>query len=566
MKRYLIVFSIAILICVVAPFSVNAETSLSDIYISVTDAKSAIQDKDNEAFNKHINEIKQNWDKAQKKDHKLVGKIDKDIKKIERSQSSNDKTDALNELTNDLIDYEKVLNPVDKQAKRDQLQNQMAPLIKDITQAISKKDFEKAKFINNKLNATWTKNEKIVREEDIGRYGQIETALMFTRIELTKDKVDPTSVQMQVDQLKKELDDYHAGKKSDAKTSNQDVNILNEHLESAIKNIKNDHLAKSKQDLQQFIMAWPNVESEISTKNGSLYTKIEQEIPQYAGQLNESNKDEINNKLNTLNQEIKSTISKTSYTFWDAALILLREGVEALLIIMALLTVTSKSKQKKASKWIISGSVFGIVLSVVLAFVFKSIFDNLGSTRELTEGIVGISSVVLMIIVGMWLHSKSSLATWQNFINKNMDKAMSTGSILTFGLVAFLSVFREGAETIIFYLGIVGNISTWSLILGILIATSILVVIAVFFNQITKWIPIHRLFLIMSIFIFMLAFKILGVSIHTLQILNIVPQHTINQLPFIEHIGFYPTYETVIPQIILIVIVGVYYITSRKNK
>ncbi|UXV32755.1 FTR1 family iron permease [Mammaliicoccus sciuri] len=565
MKRYSIVFSLVAILFMLLSLTAKAETSLSDIYISVTDAKSAIQDKDEKAFDKHFKEIKDNWQSTNKKDHKLVKKIDQDIEKIEKTTSQKDRESALNTLTSDLIDYEKVLNPVDKKKKRDQLQNEMQPLIKNITKAISDKDFEKAKTINNQLNATWTKNEKIVREEDIGRYGQVETALMFTRIELTKDKVDANSAQMQVDQLKKELDDYHAGKKSDAKTSDQDVNILNEHLDTAIKNIKNDDLAKSKQALQQFIIAWPNVESEISTRNGALYTKIEQKIPQYAGQLDEDNKDDIGSQLETLNQEIKSTISKTSYTFWDAALILLREGVEALLIIMALLTVTRKSEQTKASRWIVTGSVIGIVLSIALAFIFKAIFENLGSTRELTEGLVGIGSVILMIIVGIWLHSKSSLDSWQNFINKNMDKAMSTGSIVTFGLVAFLSVFREGAETIIFYLGIVGKISTWSLILGIIVASVILSLIAIFFNQITKWIPIHRLFLIMSLFIFILAFKILGVSIHTLQILNIVPQHTINHLPFIDLIGFYPTYETLIPQLALVILVVIYYTMSKKK-
>ncbi|MCJ0951005.1 FTR1 family iron permease [Mammaliicoccus sciuri] len=565
MKRYSIVFSLVAILFMLISLTAKAETSLSDIYISVTDAKSAIQDKDEKAFDKHFKEIKDNWQSTNKKDHKLVKKIDQDIEKVEKTMSQKDRESALNTLTSDLIDYEKVLNPVDKQKKRDQLQNEMQPLIKNITKAISDKDFEKAKTINNQLNATWTKNEKIVREEDIGRYGQVETALMFTRIELTKDKVDASSAQMQVDQLKKELDDYHAGKKSDAKTSDQDVNILNEHLDTAIKNIKNDDLAKSKQALQQFIIAWPNVESEISTRNGALYTKIEQKIPQYAGQLDQDNKDDIGSQLETLNQEIKSTISKTSYTFWDAALILLREGVEALLIIMALLTVTRKSEQTKASKWIVTGSVIGIVLSIALAFIFKAIFENLGSTRELTEGLVGIGSVILMIIVGIWLHSKSSLDSWQNFINKNMDKAMSTGSIVTFGLVAFLSVFREGAETIIFYLGIVGKISTWSLILGIIVASVILALIAIFFNQITKWIPIHRLFFIMSLFIFILAFKILGVSIHTLQILNIVPQHTINHLPFIDLIGFYPTYETLIPQLALVILVVIYYAMSKKK-
>ncbi len=564
MKRYLIAFSITILMCLVIPITVKAEISLSNIYISVTDAKTALQDKDTKAFEAHFKDIKENWSKVNKKDHKLVNTINNDIENIEKSNSNDEKIKSLNTLTTDLIDYEKVLNPVDKQAKRDKLQNQMQPLIKEMGTAISNKDFDKAVVINNKLNSTWTNNEKIVREENIGRYGKIETALMFIRIELTKDKIEQGSAQMQVDQLKKELDDYHAGKQSDAKTSNQDVTVLNEYLDEAIRNIKNNKLSKTKQDLQSFIVAWPNVENEIGTRNGELYTKIEQKIPQYVGQINESNKDDIQAELETLDQEIKSTISKAGYTFWDAALILLREGVEALLIIMALLTVTRKAEQTKASKWIMSGSLLGIILSIALAFIFKAIFENLGSTRELTEGIVGICSVILMVIVGAWLHSKSSLESWEKFINKNMDKAMSTGSLLTFGLVAFLSVFREGAETIIFYLGIVGKISTWSLILGILVAVFILILIAVFFNQITKWIPIHRLFFIMSLFIFLLAFKILGVSVHTLQILNILPQHTINHLPFIDLIGLYPTYETVIPQLILIVIVMIYYMMSKK--
>jgi len=564
-KRYLTIFSIAMFICLIAPLTIKATTSLSEIYISVTDAKTAIQEKDKQAFKQHFKEIKDNWQKVNQNDHKLVQTINEDIHKVEESKSPEDKEKALNKLTSDLIDYEKVLNPVDKQKKRDQLQKEMQPLIQEISKAITDKDFEQAQAINNQLNATWTKNEAIVREEDIGRYVQIETRLMFIRIALTKDKVDAASAQIEVEQLKKALDEYYAGKKSDVKTGDQDVNILNKHLDQAIRNIKNNDLAKAKQDLQQFIIAWPNVESEISTKNGTLYTKIEQQIPQFAGQLEQDNKDDIQAHLESINHEIKSTISKTSYTFWDAALILLREGVEALLIVMALLTVTRKSEQRKASKWIVIGSMSGIALSIVLAFIFKSIFDNLGATRELTEGIVGIGSVVLMIIVGIWLHSKSSLDSWQSFINKNMDIAMSTGSIITFGLVAFLSVFREGAETIIFYLGIVGKISTWSFVLGIVVASVILVLIAIFFNQITKWIPIHRLFFIMSLFIFILAFKILGVSIHTLQILNIVSQHAINKLPFIDIVGFYPTYETLIPQLALVIIVVVYYMMSKKK-
>ena len=150
------------------PITVKAEISLSNIYISVTDAKTALQDKDTKAFEAHFKDIKENWSKVNKKDHKLVKTINNDIENIEKSNSNDEKIKSLNTLTTDLIDYEKVLNPVDKQAKRDKLQNQMQPLIKEMGTAISNKDFDKAVVINNKLNSTWTNNEKIVRKKILG--------------------------------------------------------------------------------------------------------------------------------------------------------------------------------------------------------------------------------------------------------------------------------------------------------------------------------------------------------------------------------------------------------------
>ena len=148
----------------------------------MTDAKTAIQEKDEQAFKQHFKEIKDNWQKVNQNDHKLVQTINEDIHKVEESKSPEDKEKALNKLTSDLIDYEKVLNPVDKQKKRDQLQKEMQPLIQEMSKAITDKDFEKAKAVNNQLNATWTKNEAIVREDDIGRYGQI--AVSYTHLTL----------------------------------------------------------------------------------------------------------------------------------------------------------------------------------------------------------------------------------------------------------------------------------------------------------------------------------------------------------------------------------------------
>lgn len=564
MKRFLIVFSLLLLI---SPLSTTyAAVSLSDSFIAITDMKTAIQDNDTVSYKTHLDELKKSYKVLPKgKDKTLEAKIEKQINILESGASSTKKLNALQTLSEDLVRYEKVLNPEDKNKKRQALKNAMYPVIKDMKSSIQKDDIDQAMIDNKTLNTVWTANEKIVRSEDIGRYGQIETALMMTRIELSKDTPNKKGALQQLDQLKTELDDYLAGKKA-GKVKNKDATILSTYLTDAIQQIDDNQLGDAKTTLSQFVVDWPNVEGDIRNSNATLYTKIEQEIPDYAGSLNKDNKNEIKKNLALINTEIKQAVSKDNYTFIDAALILLREGVEALLIIMALLSVTKKAGQRKAAGWIIVGSMIGLLASALLAIVFNQLFQNIGQGRELIEAVVGLCSVIFMIFIGAWLHSKSSLANWQKFIDKNMTQAITTGSVLTFSFVSFLSVFREGAETLIFYAGIAGKISLSQLVIGIITALVILAVIAVFFDKITAIIPIRQLFFIMSIFIFLLSFKILGVSIHTLQVLGIAPTTTIAHLPFISLIGLYPTIETLVPQLALVMIVVIYFIYSRSKQ
>lgn len=563
MKRFLIVFS---LLLVLSPLSTTyAAVSLSDSFIAITDMKTAIQDHDAAAYNKHLAELKQGYASLPKgKDKTLEQKIEQQINVLETEKSSTTRLDSLQTLSKDLVRYEKVLNPEDKNKKRQALKNALYPVIKDMKAAIENNDIKQAMRDNKTLNTVWTANEKIVRSEDIGRYGQIETALMMTRIELSKDTPNKDGALKQLDQLTTELDDYLAGKKAE-KVQDKDATILSTYLSDAIQQIDDHQIDAAKATLSQFVVDWPNVEGDIRNSNAALYSKIEQKIPDYAGSLNEQNKEDIKKNLTLINTEIKQAVSKDHYTFIDAALILLREGVEALLIIMALLSVTKKAGQRKATGWIIAGSVLGLLASAILAVIFNQLFQNIGQGRELIEAVVGLCAVILMIFIGTWLHSKSSSANWQKFINKNMSQALTTGSVLTFSFVSFLSVFREGAETLIFYAGIAGKISLSQLIIGIMIALVILLIIAIFFDKITAVIPIRQLFFIMSLFIFLLSFKILGVSIHTFQVLGMIPTTTISHLPFVPLIGFYPTVETSVAQLILIIGVAIYFIYTRKK-
>ncbi|MCU7556953.1 FTR1 family iron permease [Macrococcus capreoli] len=562
MKRCLILFSIFFFII---SSNIHAATSLSDLFIGITDMKSSIENEDNATFNQQLADFEKSYHKLPKNDKQLNKEITTQINELKTSKNKEERLKIIDKLTPNLITLEKKLNPEDKDAKRKKLLTVLTPIIQDMKSSIQKKDYAQALEKNMTLNAAWTANEKVVREDDIGRYGQIETALMMTRIALSKDPVDSNSAITQLDNLTRELNEYIQGKKA-KKAKAGDVSILSSYLKDASKQIESNDIDGAKATLTQFITTWPNVEGDIRNSDAALYSQIEQDIPNYAGSLNKSNKDKINIALKELNSKIEKAIAKDHYTFIDSALIMLREGVEALLIIMALISITKNAKQPKATRWIIVGSLIGLLLSVVLAMSFNILFKNVGQGREQLEAYVGILSVIFMILIGVWLHSKSSIQNWNKFINKNITQAISSGSIFTFAFISFLSVFREGAETIIFYAGIAGKISMVQLLSGITLAVFVLILFAIFFDRITRVIPIRTLFFTMSILIFCLAFKILGVSIHTFQVLNQLSNTTIDWIPHIQMVGLYPTIETLIPQIILIIFVVIYLIVTRRKE
>ena len=120
----------------------------------------------------------------------------------------------------------------------------------------------------------------------------------------------------------------------------------------------------------------------------------------------------------------------TNYSFWDSAMILLREGLEALLIIVALAAFLKKSGQQAMEKWIYIGALLGVVCSIVAAVLMSTVLNSatVDSNREVLEGYIGLAAAAMMIGVGVWLHNKSSVGSWNRYISNQMNQAISTGS------------------------------------------------------------------------------------------------------------------------------------------
>ncbi|EKU43452.1 FTR1 family protein [Lysinibacillus sp. HST-98] len=570
MKHFLTRCSIVIVLMLTLALPVQAAQSYSHLYIAISDAlMNTKQDKEAEA-KQALEQFSVDWAKVSSEQKEAKAKVDEILAQATEATSKNERLEALSALSNALRALEKLENPVDEAAQRAEFGQKFKPIMADFEKALASGDIQAIDEAYKDFNSKWNKNERPVREQSIAMYGQIETQMAFLRISISAEEPDVALMQSQFADLKQTIEDFVAGKETaDVVEGEYSLATLIAYIDEANDFLDAGDYQAASDKIREFITIWPSVEIEISTRNGSLYTKIESDMPMIASDLLKSNVDQqaITKQLNTFRTEIELIQGDSDYTIWDAALILLREGLEALLIILALVSFLNKSGQIKMRKWIYVGAFVGVLLSAIAAILMSTILNSatIDTNRELMEGYVGLVAAAMMIGVGIWLHSKSSVVSWNRYISKQMGNAISSGSIFAMAMISFLSVFREGAETLVFYAGIAPKMETSQFILGIVVALLILAVVAVVLFKASGKIPIHKFFAVATILIYVLAFKIIGVSLHTLQLTDNLSTTIVDGLPVISLIGFYPTVETIIGQSILLVLVAATVLYKKKQ-
>jgi high-affinity iron transporter len=550
---------------------VQAAQSYSHLYISISDAlMNTKQDKEAEA-KLALEQFTKDWASVTSEQTEAKEKVDELLAQAVEATSKDERLEALSALSNALRALEELENPVDEAAQRAEFGQKFKPIMADFEKALASGDIAAIDEAYKDFNIKWNKNERPVREQSIAMYGQIETQMAFLRISISAEEPDVTLMKSQFAELKQTIEDFVAGKETaKAVEGEYSLSTLIAYIDEANDFIDAGDYKAASDKILEFITIWPSVEIEISTRNGSLYTKIESDMPIIASDLLKStvDKEAIKSKLDNFRTEIELIQADSDYTFWDSALILLREGLEALLIILALVSFLEKSGQKPMRKWIYIGAFVGILLSAVAAILMSTILNSptVDTNRELMEGYIGLLAAAMMVGVGIWLHSKSSVASWNRYISKQMGNAISSGSVFAMAAISFLSVFREGAETIVFYAGIAPKMETSQFVLGIVVALLVLTIFAFVLFKASGKIPVHKFFAVATVLIYVLAFKIIGVSLHTLQLRDAVSTTIVDGLPVISFIGFYPTVETMIGQAILLVLVVVTIIFKKKQK
>ena len=254
-----------------------------------------------------------------------------------------------------------------------------------------------------------------------------------------------------------------------------------------------------------------------------------------------------------------------SNAFIQAAVILLREGLEAMLVIAALAGYLAKVGAGDRLRALYAGALIAVGASALGAWAF-AVFNS-GAHSDILEGIVILFAATLMVYVSGWLMVRQNPRGWQDYLANKADDALAQETGLAVALLAFFAVFREGAETILFLNALAVTEGGWSggLVAGIGAALAALVVMFYFINMIAKKLPLRPLFIVTSAFLFAMAIKFVGDAIAEFQERTLIPFTEIKGTPLLKWLGLNPTVEALSIQFLIIVLAVASYLVVQRN-
>jgi len=279
------------------------------------------------------------------------------------------------------------------------------------------------------------------------------------------------------------------------------------------------------------------------------------------------------NKLfDQLTQSLELTKKSSNWDlFLYAFIIILREGFEALIIVAAVIALLIKSGNSKHLNIVYSALGVAVVLSIATAYGLNYIFgsENAGQTREVMEGAVMLIAVVLLFYVGFWLLSNASSKKWSAYIQGQISSSLSSGDSKMLWWTVFLAVYREGAETVLFYLALLFDAkspaATSMVAAGFVAGLAALIIVYIVIKKFSLKIAIKPFFIATSVIIFYMSVVFVGKGVMELVEGKVFVPTVIDGLPTITWIGFYPYVQSLVPQAVMIVLL-IAGILILKNK
>lgn len=313
--------------------------------------------------------------------------------------------------------------------------------------------------------------------------------------------------------------------------------------------------------LSAYLDGFEPLEPTLSARNASLMREIEGAMGEFRSRIAKgAPATEVEKQAQLLDQLFalaEQSLSGSSAggvsTFLSALTILLREGVEALLLVVAMIAFMRKSEREDALPYVHAGWIAALVAGVLTWVAATAFLTISGASRELTEGFGGIIAAVILVSVGIWMHGKSHAETWQRYIKERMSRAMGRSSAwFLFGL-AFLVVYREVFETILFFAAMWTDGSKTAVVSGAAAGAAILAAIGWAMMRYSLRLPIAQFFRYSSILIAVLAVVLAGKGIAALQEAGMLGVTPMKGVPSVDIIGLHPTAQVVGAQVAVLV-------------
>jgi high-affinity iron transporter len=257
--------------------------------------------------------------------------------------------------------------------------------------------------------------------------------------------------------------------------------------------------------------------------------------------------------------------------FFSSLLILLREGLEAILVLAAIIAFVRKTERRDAMAWIHVGWIGAVALGVVTWFVAERVVTISGANRELTEGVTALIAAAMLLYVGYWLHSKSYAQAWQHFIRDQVRGALGKGTVWAMAAVSFLAVYRELFEIVLFYQALwvqAGASGREAVLGGIAVAAVLLALLAWAILKYSVRLPIGPFFAVTAWLLALLAVVFAGHGVAALQEAGVLNSSPVGFVT-IPMLGVHPTVQGLGTQVVALalVLVGVWMArrTSRAD-
>jgi len=304
------------------------------------------------------------------------------------------------------------------------------------------------------------------------------------------------------------------------------------------------------------------MENQIKASNPSLVPEIENKMIEVRSAIKQSK------SLQTLNQKVEaatlsiqqaqSLLNNQDYSFWFtfmmAGSILLREGLEAVLIILVIISVLKSMGANRSLKFVHGGWIIALFLGIISWFFAESLIQMSSLQREMMEGIGSLIAVGMLLYIGFWLHNKTHASQWTKFVKEKITRLVDEKNQWGLAFLAFVVVFREAFESVIFLSSISIKstaVGDSGILAGSVSALLLVFLLAFVIIKFSKRLPIQSVFKYSAFIMALLAVILAGKGIHEFQEAGYLSIYSLSHLPDLPILGLYPTLFTIIAQAII---------------